>query len=483
MGESTIALYELSFVPEGDEVLVGRLDTGSYAVFPADGAELLQRLAEGMPLDRAAEWYEETFEEPVDVEDFLETIRELGFVRETGAEQTTPAAPVRFRRLARAAFSPAAWLCYLAVVALWLRPSPCTATCAPTRRRSSSSSRCWWSNWSSPSGRCRCCSPTRASTSWSAARLGLPTKLRLSNRLTYIVAETETNGLLSVERRKRYLPFLAGMLCDVVVLAVLGLIAEAGRHADGTFSTAGRVCLALGFTVVMRFCWQFQLYLRTDLYYVFATALHCYDLHDAAKAVLKNRIRRLLGRPERQVDESQWTEQDRRVGAFYGPFIVLGFCVLVGITVFASIPVTLEYLRIAASALGSGRIDAHFWDSLLSLVLNAAQAAALIVLARRKRGPPSRGPRVHARPDSDRPDGGVNRHAQSPLDRQRASAAVAATGRRRDRGRAATGACAGPTRVWTPCCAPCCPRRSAGGPNWWTSTGWNCSTGCRSWRT
>ncbi|GAA4880014.1 hypothetical protein [Kitasatospora terrestris] len=386
MSESTIALHELSFVPEGDEVLVGRLDTGSYAVFPADGAELLRRIAEGMPPDRAAEWYEETFEEEVDVEDFLDTIRELGFVRDAGAEQAdAPAAPVRFRGLGRAAFSPVAWCCYLAVVALWsvtlaghddLRPHPSQIFFVRSLLVV---------QLVITFGQVPLLLAHEGFHILAGRRLGLPTKLRLSNRLTYIVAETETNGLLSVERRKRYLPFLAGMLCDAVVLAALGLIAQAGRDADGVLSTTGRVCLALGFTVVMRICWQFQLYLRTDLYYVFATALHCYDLHDAAKAVLRNRIWRLLGRPERQVDENQWTEQDRRVGTFYGPFIVLGFCVLVGITAFASIPITLDYLRIAAHALGSGRVDAHFWDSLLSLLLNAAQGATLIVLARRKR--------------------------------------------------------------------------------------------------
>ncbi|QKW20687.1 hypothetical protein HUT16_17860 [Kitasatospora sp. NA04385] len=385
MNESTIALHELSFVPEGDEVLVGRLDTGSYAVFPADGAQLLRRLTEGMPLDAAAEWYEETFEEAVDVEDFLDTIRELGFVRETGDERAEPAAPVGLRRLGRAAFSAPAWVCYLAVVLLWLlaltrydglRPDPSQVFFVKSLLVV---------QLVITFGQVPLLLAHEGFHILAGRRLGLPTKLRLSNRLTYIVAETETNGLLSVERRKRYLPFLAGMLCDAVVLAGLGLAALAGRHADGSFSTAGRLCLALAFTVVMRIVWQFQLYLRTDLYYVFATALGCYDLHEAAKAVLRNRIWRRLGRPERQVDESGWTAQDRRVGAFYGPFIVLGFCTLAAITVFASIPVTLEYLRIAARALGSGRVDARFWDSALSLLLNAAQVATLIVLARRKR--------------------------------------------------------------------------------------------------
>ncbi|WBP87936.1 hypothetical protein [Kitasatospora cathayae] len=376
----------MSFVPDSDdEVLVGRLDTGSYAVFPADGAQLLRRLTEGMPLDEAAAWYEETFEEPVDVEDFVATIRELGFVREGGAGEAAPVAPVRFQRLARAAFSPVAWFCYAAVLVVWLLAVVRHGELRPAPSQIFFVKSLLVVQLVITFGQVPLLLAHEGFHILAGRRLGLPTKLRLSNRLTYIVAETQTNGLMSVERRKRYLPFLAGMVCDGVVLAVLGLIAAADRHDDGGFSTLGRACLALAFTVVMRIFWQFQLYLRTDLYYVFATVLRCYDLHDASKAVLRNRVWRLLRRPERQVDESRWTEQDRKVGAFYGPFILLGFCVLAGVTVFASVPVTVDYVRIAAEALGSGRVDAHFWDSLLSLALNAAQVVALVVLSRRKR--------------------------------------------------------------------------------------------------
>lgn len=382
---SALAVHELSFVPEGDEVVVGRLDTGSYAVFPSDGAALLKRLSEGMALDEAAAWYEETFSEPVDVEDFVDTLRELGFVREDTDEPDAPTAPVRFQRLGRAAFSPVAWVCYLAVVVAWSVAVAAHHDLLPAPSQIFFVKSLLLVQLVITFGQLPLLLAHEGFHIMAGRRLGLPTKLRLSNRLTYIVAETQTNGLMSVDRRKRYLPFVAGMVCDAVVLGTLGLIAEAGRHGDGSFSLLGRLCLALAFTVVMRIAWQFQLYLRTDLYYVFATALGCYDLHDASKALLRNRIWRLLRRPERQVDEGQWTEQDRRVGTFYGPFVLLGFCVLAGITVFASIPVTVSYFRLAGHAIGSGRIDAHFWDSLLSLCLNAAQTGALIVLSRRKR--------------------------------------------------------------------------------------------------
>jgi hypothetical protein len=217
-------------------------------------------------------------------------------------------------------------------------------------------------------------------------RLGLPTRMGVSNRLIYIVFETQLNGLKSVPRRARYLPFLAGLVCDGVIFCSLGLIADLTRPVSGPYSLVGRLCLALAFTVAMRMAWQLQLYLRTDLYYVFATALNCHDLHDASTALLRNRVWRALGRSRRIADEQQWTSRDRRVAAFYGPFIVLGIFVMVLVTAFGSFPVARQYFATISRDLVDGPLSAHFWDGLVSLSLNAAQIAALIVLSRRKRG-------------------------------------------------------------------------------------------------
>src|SRR5262249_42189792 len=110
----------LSFVPEGDdETMVGRPDTDSYAVLPAEGAALLERMAGGMPPAAAAAWYEQTYGQPVDMPDFLATLDELGFVRHTGEAAAGPAASGGLRRLGRAVFSPPAFGCYLAVICCW----------------------------------------------------------------------------------------------------------------------------------------------------------------------------------------------------------------------------------------------------------------------------------------------------------------------------------------------------------------------------
>lgn len=387
MEDTAIAVHELTFVPEGENVIVGRLDTGSYAVFPADGAELLKRLADGVPPEEAAAWYEATFDEPVDVEDFVGTLQELGFVREPVDASSAPVAPgaVRFRRLAAAVFSPAAWVLYAAVVAGWLAAAARHGDLVPSSSHFFFVKSLLVVQVVITFGQVPLIVAHEGFHVLAGRRLGLPSRLRLSNRLTYLVAETQINGLMSVPRRKRYLPFLSGMVCDVVVLAGFGLVAQWQREGDGSLSTASRVCLSLAFTVALRILWQFQLYLRTDLYFVLATAMGTHDLHDASKALMKNRVWRLLRMGHRAVDENQWTEQDRRVGRYYGPFLVLGVCALVAVTAFGTVPVVVRYFSIAVDAFGSGRTDAHFWDSLVSLCFNAAQVTTLIVLARKRR--------------------------------------------------------------------------------------------------
>ncbi|WP_271220099.1 hypothetical protein [Streptosporangium carneum] len=388
MSDVEIAFHELSFIPEGDEVVVGRVDAESYAVLPADGAALLREMTRGMPPDRAAQWYQSTYGEQVDIDEFLETLHELGFVRSDGVtehERPEPPRRVPLRRLGHAAFSPLAWAAYAAVFAGWLVAAVHHDDLLPRPGHIFFAESLLVVQFGIIFGQLPLVFLHEGFHVLAGRRLGLRSRLSVSNRYLYIVFETQMNGLLGVERRKRYLPFLSGMACDVVVFSALGLVANHTRTADGAFSPVGRIALALAFTVLMRFAWQFQLYLRTDLYYVFATALNCHDLHNASTALLRNRVWRLLGRPHRVVDEEQWTEYDRKVGRWYGPFISLGVVVMLLITVLGSLPVTVQYVETAVRSMRGGAGDASFWDGLLAMVILVNWFVLPAYLARRKR--------------------------------------------------------------------------------------------------
>ncbi|HEY3749675.1 MAG TPA: hypothetical protein VGL80_10775 [Pseudonocardiaceae bacterium] len=392
MDHGRILFHDLSFVDEGDEVLVGRQDTGTYAVLPADGAALLARLADGASPIAAANWYETAYGEPVDLDEFLETLAELGFLREETAGGTEPAVGVDrsvtvWTRIARAVFSPPALALFGAVVVWWLVQLGAHHDLLPRPGQVFFVRSLVIVQLAITAFQVPLIFLHEGSHVLAGRRIGLRATLGISNRLTNIVFESRMNSVLSVPRRQRYLPFLSGMMCDVVVWAVLDLIAQYTRAPNGSFSLLGRLALMLAFTTALRLAWQFQLYLRTDLYYVAATLLNCHDLHDASVALLRNRISRWFGRIDRVVDEEQWSERDRKVGLWYGPVIAFGILVFLVIAAWSSVPILIRYVEIVATRLTSGRIDAYFWDVLISFALNIANIVVVIYLARRKRRP------------------------------------------------------------------------------------------------
>ena len=133
-------------------------------------------------------------------------------------------------------------------------------------------------------------------------RLGLRSRIRLSNRFYFVVFETTLDGLVSVPRRRRFLPMLAGMGADLVVMAALTVAAVALPDA----SLASALCLALAFSTLPRIVWQGYLFLQTDIYFLVATLLGCIDLHATSRQWIANRWHRLRRRPDRLVDEASW---------------------------------------------------------------------------------------------------------------------------------------------------------------------------------
>ncbi len=383
MSATRLELHPLTFVDERDGITVGRSDTESYALLPADGVALLRRLAGGMPVPDAADWYRTTFGEPVDMADFVATLHELGFVRVDG-EELAESPEVRFQALGRAAFSPLAWVCYVGITVGCLL----AMTVHPQLRPHAQNI------FFSPSfivvqvvlalGQL----PAVLWHEWfhvlAARRLGLRSRLGIGRRLYFVVFETELNGLLGVPRRHRYLPFLAGMLADVLIFSGLTLAAAVDLN-DG-LSWVGRLCLAFAYTVLLRLAWQFYVFLRTDLYYVFTTAVGCTNLHAVTSAYLRDRFDWLPGVRPSGVDEASWSPRDKQIAPWFALLTVAGVGFLLATVLFLIAPVTLEFAIRIGSALARGTASgAPFWDSAVFLLMVTLELVVLPLLAGRRR--------------------------------------------------------------------------------------------------
>jgi len=370
--------------PVGSGARVGRLDTDSFAVFPADGAAVVRRLQDGMTLTEVADWYHAEYGETLDTADLLETLDDLGFLCKDGEKPTAAAdGPLRFQRLGRLAFSPLAWLVYLALTAalavLYVRhpgylPHPGQLFYTHSALAV---------ELTVVFGQLPLLFAHEGYHTLAGRRAGLPSRIGVGTRMYILVAETQLNGLLTLPRRKRYLCFLAGMVCDVVLIAILDLVGYLLRNNASHDHLYSRLAFALSFPIVTRIAYQFVLCLQTDLYFVFATALGCQDLHGASVAVVKNWFNQRIGRPQ-HADPTAWSDRDLRVGRRYAPVLAFGVVVFSGVWVFLIAPVFVQLVRLVWEGLQLGAGDPAFWDRCCFVALSLAQVVAAIVMAYRK---------------------------------------------------------------------------------------------------
>jgi hypothetical protein len=322
--------YPLSIMPEPPDCLVGRTDIDSYAAFPEDGVQLLKQLQAGVTPQQAAAWYEERYGESIDIADFLETLSDLHLIRQGPAEAQSDSLsvqPVSWQWVGQALFSPLAWIIY---GVLW-----CAGTYLLLRFPALRPS--YQHLFFTPSytlmevglivGQLPLTLLHESYHLLSGRRLGLPTRLRLGRRFYFLVFESHLYGLWSVPRRQRYLPCLAGMLCDLLRFCVLTIIASVATPT----SVLGTYCLALAFTTILGLLWQFSFYLQTDLYYVLTTVLGCLNLQQATRYYLRSRLRRVLGRGNSRQDDEQWHPRDLQVARWYVYLLVLGYLFSAGV--------------------------------------------------------------------------------------------------------------------------------------------------------
>ncbi|WFE59336.1 hypothetical protein [Micromonospora sp. WMMD712] len=381
--DSRVVLHPLVYLADGDEVTIGRRDIDSYGVFPSDGAELVRRLAAGDTPNEVDRWYRSEYGESADIEHVLAALDELGFIAGAEVAHEEPG-PVRGQRLGAVLFSRPALLGYGLLVAWAVLAMVRSPDLAPTYRHLFFTEYFTVIELALAAGALPLIVLHEVFHVLAARRLGLRSRVSIGRRFYYVVLETNLDGLVTVPRRQRYLPILAGMLLDGLAFSTLTLAADLTRSADGAFSPVGRVCLALAFATLLRLAWQLFLYLRTDLYVLVTTLLGCVDLHTTAKRLLRNRVLAAVGRRDRMADESQWHPVDRRVARWYSWLVVAGYTFSLALFVVAVAP---AIYRMFAGAIGrfSGATSAQLIDSTLFLGLNLSQVLFTVWLAARER--------------------------------------------------------------------------------------------------
>jgi hypothetical protein len=384
--DEAVLLHPLRWLEQDGEVVIGRTDADSYGVFPADGAELLRRLAEGATGAEAQRWYRERYGEDVDLDAFVSVLSELGFIRDPGDVADDATGLLWGQRAGQILFSPpvaVAWLILVLATAVICFHRP-----ALLPRRS----HLFWSpslvavELTLVGAQFPLTAIHEMAHVLAARRIGVRTRIRVSHRMFIPVIETILDGLVAVPKRQRVLPLLAGMAADVTNICVLTLVGAAYWGDKGVRGTIGALALAVAFAAVPKLLWQFYFFLRTDIYYLIVLTVGCVDLRTTSRQWLRNRLGRIVGLPP-VVDESLWHPRDRATVRWYGPLMCVGYVVAMTVVATAIAPVVWDLLRSAVDVLASPESASagRFWDALGLVAINLSGICVGIGIAVRER--------------------------------------------------------------------------------------------------
>lgn len=362
-------------------MIIGRPETAMFLAVPLEAVEILDCLAKGQSIGEAADFYQKKYGETPDMDDLLSILESKGIIQsglEEGARaarhsahRVHPPVAYHFNRLsslvAKRIFSgytlAACFLVVtLAVVVVIRHPFLVVAPhdlYFPDHRALS---------WTILTAATLITLFLHELAHLVAAKAaGINSRMGISHRLWYVVAETDLTGLWSVPKQKRYLPLLAGMLLDIVSASLLVLLLFCQEERWLLLSPlATQLLRAMLFIYLGRVAWQCFFFIRTDFYYVIANFFNCRNLLGDTEVYLRNQLANVVPMI-RPVDQSAVPESERRVIRVYAWFWVAGRIAAFVTLLVVTFPLAGRYIENLAGVfrIGYSANRADFVDAFL----------------------------------------------------------------------------------------------------------------------
>jgi hypothetical protein len=360
--ETVLRVRDLSVVAQGADFLVGDPRMSRFVVLPEIGVRVIELLRAGRQVGDVAVAASEHAGTDVDVIDFAESLCALGFadISDEAPVAEPVQGPPRWAGLVngrgtQAVAALAALGCVVAfVVSPAVRPSADDMFFLGTPARSLAALMLVTYGLRGAHEVCH----------WLAARAeGVPARIDVARRLYLLVFETDLTGLWALPRRRRFWPLLIGMGFDAVVLAAVlaaRLAADAGwwRPAPVVDGLLGALVLLQVAGIVS----QFFVFLRTDVYAVFAVATGCFNLWRVTRSTLRHRLGLARARHRAELDGAH--PRDRAVARWFSWVYAAGMLLALWFFAVFFVPAVVHLVGwMGRSVLSADPHRGAFWEA------------------------------------------------------------------------------------------------------------------------
>jgi len=349
--DAPVAVRPFAARREGPSVTIGDVSRQVFLTVPAEALDIMDALAAGKTVGETVALYEQTHGETPDIQDFLAALADEGFVAPWGDEPidtegergAEPSFAGISASVAQRLFdAPVLAVCALLVAgAMILVATDPSLVPGPTVL-------VFHHDLAVQTGALFVVIVIGVMTHelghlLAARASGVLARIGLSHRLWIVVAETDMTGIWMVPKRRRYLAFLAGPIIDAAGAAVLiGVLWMHRRGWIGLSSGLEQFTGAVLLSYLLRLLWQCFVFVRTDFYYVIATALDCKSLLSDTENLLRNRLARLRRR-RNVVDQSAIPPREMRAVRAYCIVWLVGRTLAFASLVFITLPVIAGY--------------------------------------------------------------------------------------------------------------------------------------------
>lgn len=378
--ESRIIFHHLYKGEQEDGLVpVGRQDIASYVSLPVEALEVIDLLDSGKTVGEVIKVLEEKYGEEVEIKDFIEDMITNEMVKSVDGHEIPTTSKVQkglfmgiTARHVGWMFSKVAWVLYAGMGVCCLVLFALSPEYIP--RPQDLFFHPWYTvailfvmffSWV-------LVAVHELAHLFAAKTVGIEGNFSISNRLIFLVAQTNLGNIWIVPRKKRYIVYFAGIAWDVVMVFICLVLLYLSDEGTITVSTLSYKFLkTLVFIKVWAIIWQFRFNMQTDIYYVVSNFSRCGNLLHDAQTYIKNGLSRVWGRIE-PVDMSNTPEHEMRAIKWYAPLYFVGTFVTLATFFMRTLPIVLLQVVRAFNGLTAGyAVDpTAFTDAIVLIVLN-----------------------------------------------------------------------------------------------------------------
>ncbi|MDE5415397.1 PqqD family protein [Alkalihalobacterium chitinilyticum] len=362
-GSSVFKIHPYKLNKDGEDYILGRLDTNDYVSLSEDAYAILKLLEDGASINDILHKYQEDQLSFEDVKEFIISLVESNIVHKlddhvlsstnTVKENSEP----KRSRLAEWLFSKTAWVFYavsLVLVPLLminesLRPKPEDLFLSNSGVITFFTIiiGTWITVFVHEFGH-----------AVAAKKEGIGSKITWGYRWIFLVIETDVTDIWSIKRNRRYAVYLGGPAWSNAM--ILGLLLIQLIPLPALMIDISKFFVLL---ILQSLIFQFLFFLRTDLYYVLANYLRIDNLNELSKSLFLNLVTGRIKKLRKEV--TNWSSWEKKLVSIYTFINVVGTSTTLILFLAINLPVVKLYIETAINKIYYSELFSYeYWDGI-----------------------------------------------------------------------------------------------------------------------